>query len=377
MIDILLCCSIAIYIVMIGCFIVGFWKQPTIKQQEHINPVVDFSVIIPFRNEASNLPALLESITQIQYPTTKVSYWFIDDDSEDDSSEIIERFQQEHPEINISVLKNKRVSSSPKKDAIRTAIRQIKSNWIITTDADCILPTNWLQLFNQEIFLKRPRMIAAPVSYKNTASFFSYFQLLDFLSLQGTTIGSFGLKAPFMCNGANLAYQKEAFLEVQGFAGNDTIASGDDVFLLEKFIKKWPNRIHYLKSRAVVIYTFPVATFSELISQRMRWASKSAKYSLARGKLVGAVVMLMNILICLLPLLLLFTSVSWQLIVLILVLKFLVDSLLLAQTFRFTGQKIRFLYFIISAFLYPFFTVFVFLSSLFTSYTWKNRAFKM
>ena len=376
MIDIILSCIIAVYIVMISSFVFGFWKQPTITQQ-HVNPVVDFSVIIPYRNEAARLPVLLASITQLHYPTAKVTFWFIDDDSEDNSSEVIQKFNEQHPEIQISVLKNKRVSSSPKKDAIRTAIKQIKSNWIITTDADCVFPPNWLQLFNQEIFLKRPRMIAAPVTYANTTSFFNYFQLLDFLSLQGTTIGSYGLRIPFMCNGANLAYQKEAFLEVQGFAGNDTIASGDDVFLLEKFIKKWPNRVQYLKSKDAIITTFPVNSFQELIAQRVRWASKSSNYSLVRGKFVGIVVMLMNILFCILPFLHFFTNVSTHLIVFVLFSKFIVDGILLFQTFKFTEQKFKFLHFIISTILYPFFTVFIFLKSLFKSYTWKNRAFKM
>ncbi|WP_298418714.1 glycosyltransferase [uncultured Kordia sp.] len=374
MIDILLCAVIAVYVVMISSFVFGFWKQPTIKQQ-HINPVVDFSVIIPFRNEALHLPALLNSITELKYPETKVSFWFIDDDSEDNSTEIIQQFSEQHPTISITVLQNNRVSNSPKKDAIRTAVREIKSNWIITTDADCMLPSNWLQLFNQEIFLKRPRMIAAPVTYTNTTSFFTYFQLLDFLSLQGATIGSYGLRIPFMCNGANLAYQKEAFLEVQGFAGNDTIASGDDVFLLEKFIKKWPNRVHFLKSKEAIISTFPVNSFQELIGQRVRWASKSANYNLIRGKLVGIIVMLMNVLFCLLPILLLFTAISWKLIIAMIFLKFIIDSILLFQTFQFTEQKFHFLHFTMSTILYPFFIVFVLFKSLFKSYTWKNRVF--
>jgi hypothetical protein len=54
------------------------------------------------------------------------------------------------------------------------------------------------------------------------------------LSLQGATIGSFGIGKGFMCNGANLAYKKSLFQELNGFQGNDTIASGDDVFLLQK-----------------------------------------------------------------------------------------------------------------------------------------------
>lgn len=376
MMDIIVGFISAVYIIMIVFFVFGFWKQPAVQQQ-NINPVVEFSVIIPFRNEAKHLAALLASILRLKYPKDKVSFWFIDDESDDESYKIIEQFSIQHPTHSISILQNKRVSNSPKKDAIRTAIQEITSNWIITTDADCILPPNWLQLFNQEIFLKRPRMIAAPVSYDNITSFFSYFQLLDFLSLQGTTIGSYGLQLPLMCNGANLAYQKEAFLEVQGFAGNDTIASGDDIFLLEKFIKKWPNRIQYIKSKEAIIHTFPVQSVQDLIAQRIRWASKSAQYSLTRAKIVGSIVIVMNMLFCLLPILLFFTAIPWQFIAFVLLSKIIVDGILLVQTLQFTSQKFRFGYFILSTVLHPFFIVLIFFKSLSASYTWKNREFKM
>lgn len=365
---------LAVYVALILSLSYGFWKLPTVKQQK-IPHETAFSVIIPFRDESLRLPNLLASIKNIDYPTDKISFWFVDDASEDDSCEIIEKFSKENSAINIKVLKNKRVSNSPKKDAIRTAITQLTSDWIVTTDADCVIPPKWLQLFNQEIILKRPKMIAAPVTYKEEASFFSYFQLLDFLSLQGTTIGSFGLEIPFMCNGANLAYKKKAFLAVQGFAGNDTIASGDDVFLLEKFAQKWPKKILYLKSKEALITTVAVDTNKELIAQRTRWASKSANYSLLTGKLIGILVILMNFVFCISPVLL-FAGISWKFIVLLLITKIGIDSLLLFQTLQFTQQKFRTLQLLFSAILYPFFTIFIFFTSLFSSYTWKNRTFK-
>ncbi|EDP98173.1 glycosyltransferase [Kordia algicida OT-1] len=368
------CAVLTCYVLLILSLMYGFWKLPKIKQQ-HIASTVDFSVIIPFRNEATHLPKLLQSIAHLKYPIPKMTFWFVDDASEDDSCKIIEQFRKEHSTFNIYILQNKRVSNSPKKDAITTAISQIQSDWIITTDADCMLPMNWLAFFNQEIAIKQPKMIAAPVTYQKTTSFFSYFQLLDFLSLQGTTMGSFGLQLPFMCNGANLAYQKEAFLEVHGFSGNDTIASGDDVFLLEKFIQKWPKKVVYLKTKSALVHTYAVNTFKELVSQRMRWASKSANYTLLRGKLIGVLVLLMNLLFCILPCLV-FTSVSWKFLLCVAVLKILIDSFLLAQTLHFTQQKFKFFYFLFSTLLYPFFTIFIFLKSLVSTYTWKNRVFK-
>jgi len=362
------------YALLILSLVYGFWKLPNTKQ-ESVETKTDFSVIIPFRNEAKHLPKLLASIAHLNYPRLKISFWFVDDASEDASCEIIDKFCKENPTFIVHILENKRVSNSPKKDAISTAISHIQSDWIITTDADCILPTNWLTFINQKIVLEQPKMIAAPVSYVEETSFFSYFQLLDFLSLQGTTIGSFGLRLPFMCNGANLAYQKEAFLAVQGFSGNDTIASGDDVFLLEKFIQKWPKKVRYLKSKSALVQTYAVDNFQELMSQRIRWASKSANYNLLRGKLIGVLVILMNLLFCILPVFLL-TTISWKFIALVAISKIVIDSVLLVQTLRFTKQKFKFLHFAFSAILYPFFTIFIFIKSLTSSYTWKKRAFK-
>ena len=371
----ILCCIGIVYSFLILSLVYGFWKLPTIELKLS-KTFTNFSVIIPFRDESKRLPMLLASIKALNYPSIHVSFWFVDDASEDDSHQIIETFQKENPSITIKILKNIRTSNSPKKDSIRTAISQLQSDWIITTDADCILQPNWLHLFNQEIILKQPKMIAAPVTYKDESSFFNYFQLLDFLSLQGTTLGSFGLRIPFMCNGANLAYQKKAFLDVQGFAGNDAIASGDDVFLLEKFVQKWPKEISYLKSKEALVETFSVATFQDLISQRVRWASKSANYSLLTGKLIGIVVLLMNLMCCLLPFFFVFSSISWQLMVLLFASKIIIDGILLFQTLQFTQQKFKILYVLPSEILYPFFTVFVFLKSFFSSYTWKNREFK-
>lgn len=45
-----------------------------------------------------------------------------------------------------------------------------------------------------------------------------------------------------MCNGANLAYERKAFNEVNGFAGVDHIASGDDMLLMHKIGKQYPER---------------------------------------------------------------------------------------------------------------------------------------
>src|ERR1700741_4803978 len=102
---------------------------------------------------------------------------------------------------------------------------------------------------------------------------------MDFLVLQGITGASVTKKIHSMCNGANLAYEKKIFYEVNGFAGIDHIASGDDMLLMHKIAKIYPGRIGYLKSTEAIVNTQPMATWPDFFNQRIRWASKATHYN--------------------------------------------------------------------------------------------------
>lgn len=347
-----------------------------------------FSIVIPFRNEAENLPQLLKSLNTLNYPKLLFEVILVDDDdSDDDSVEIINKVLDTIPinpdsyrdgitRTDIALIKNKRTSNSPKKDAIVTAIQHAKYDWIITTDADCVLPKFWLDSFDAFIQYKKPVCIVAPVTYSEENTFLSRFQLLDLFSLQGATIGGFGINKPFLCNGANFAYTKSVFNDVNGFKGNMSISSGDDIFLLEKIVKNHPKSVHYLKCEKAIVATKPQATWQELIQQRIRWAAKTSAYNNWFGKLVGISVLLMNLAIVLLPLLSVMGFFNIKIWVYLLVIKLNIDFLLLYKTSAFFNQRRAFRSFLTSFFVYPLFSVYVGALSLFKGYTWKDRSFK-
>ena len=147
---------------------------------------------------------------------------------------------------------------------LRTAIIQSKYDWIITTDADCELPEKWLNTYDAYIQQQDNVLIAGPVKYQNPKTFLDHFQNLDFMSLIGSTIGSFGTEKPFMANGANLAYKKTFFYQLNGFEDDANIASGDDVFLLQKAMQQFPNKVHYLKSEDFIVSTKPLNNWKSL-----------------------------------------------------------------------------------------------------------------
>lgn len=306
----------------------------------------------------------------MNYPTGLFEVILVDDESTD-------KFQNINSKFQVSIIDNIRVSNSPKKDAISTAIPLVKTDWVITTDADCVVPENWLLSLDNYIQTHQVALIAGAVTYDCNNSFLHHFQQLDLASLQGATIGSFGLRKAFMCNGANLAYTKSLFEELNGFEGNNTIASGDDVFLLQKAMQSQnfgTEKAHYLKSENTIVATKPLDNWKSLFYQRVRWASKTGSYQSNFGKLLGLLVVAGNLISVLsyglwvmgfIPLLYLF---------LLFFLKFIVDSILIYRTNQFlTKNKIRYL--VLSSLLYPFFSVSVALYSLFGKYEWKGRRF--
>jgi len=382
MLSIIAILTIIAYLIIIGLLTYGFDKIEDFKLQD-IPSKTKFSIVIPFRNEAENLPKLLDSITTLNYPKSLFEIILVNDDSNDTSVSIIEKsietkslVKGSSKIVHIKIIGNKRISNSPKKDAIASAIKIAKFNWIITTDADCILPQYWLDTFDECIQTQQPNCIVAPVTYHGKTSFFNRFQTLDFLSLQGATIGGFGVKNPFMCNGANFAYRKSEFEYVNGFEGNDTIASGDDVFLLEKFITHDAKKVYYLKSTKSIVTTNPAKTLQELFQQRLRWASKTNNYNQWFAKLVGLVVLLGNLICIGLAPAVYFNFIDMKIALALFVIKFSIDFLLLFKTSRFFKQENLLLSYVFSSFIYPVFSVSIAVLSLFKSYNWKGRTFK-
>jgi len=355
-----------IYVLTISWLIYGFTK---INQFEYIGlpPKNCFSIIVPFRNEAENLPVLLESFSKLNYPTDLFEVILVDDASD-------VRLKIADYKFQITTLNNIRVSNSPKKDAIATAMQIVKTDWVITTDADCVVPENWLLALDNFIQLHHVSMIAGAVTYDCNNSFLHHFQQLDLASLQGATIGSFGIQKGFMCNGANFAYTKSFFQELKGFEGNNAIASGDDVFLLQKALTQFPEKVAYLKSKNTIVTTKPADDWKSLFYQRVRWASKTTSYQSLFGKRLGLIVFLMNFgfVFCFLQTIL--GMLPYFFIGLLFLIKFGIDNVLIKQTNQFlTKHKIRYL--LLSSLWYPFFSTAVALYSLFGKYEWKGRRF--
>ena len=367
---IILSIYLCLYIVYIARQIMGFGQVAEFTETANA-PTTTFSIIVPFRNEEKNLPILLESIVKLQYPIKLFEVILIDDGSSDHGQSVVYRWRMQNGSLHVTLLENIRRSGSPKKDAISRAIPIATGDWIVTTDADCRLPVGWLATLDAHIKDSATRMVAGPVGYFKSCGILGMFQNDDLLAMQGSTIGGFGIGKPFMCNGANFAYEKKLFHELGGFSGNADKPGGDDVFMLHKAIEK-NQKVTYMKSREAVVLTHAETSWSTLFWQRVRWASKASTYRNEFAEDVSLAVLAGNAAIVIVGILAAVQKVDWLFFAGVFSLKFLPDWILMIRTNRFLRRQ-KIVFPVLSAVIYPVFNLCVAVFAVRGRFLWKGR----
>ncbi|MCW4007349.1 MAG: glycosyltransferase [Candidatus Bathyarchaeota archaeon] len=108
-----------------------------IEVTEDFEPEV--SILIPAHNEEANIEPKLENIRNVYYPMEKMEIIVVDDASEDNTVNNVERFRLRHPDLNIKLLKQN--PRAGKATALNKALQLSTKPIVIVSDAD----TRWPQ----------------------------------------------------------------------------------------------------------------------------------------------------------------------------------------------------------------------------------------
>jgi cellulose synthase/poly-beta-1,6-N-acetylglucosamine synthase-like glycosyltransferase len=365
------------YFVIITTFSFGWFSLRRFKKASP-EPKTRVSILVPARNEEIVIEKLLSNLCHQNYPKHLFEIIVIDDHSNDNTARVVNTFISGHKDFSIRLLRMKGETQTKayKKKAIRTAIEKSSGNLIITTDADCLPDKNWIGTIVSLYETKQPKMIVGPVSFHKEESFFQKIQSLEFLSLIAMTAGAIKTGHPIMCNGANLAYEKQAFFDVGGF-GIDRFSSGDDVFLLQRIRKYFgSNSVWFLKSKDAFVYTEALRTLKEFFDQRIRWASKNKGYDL-KILVISFTVYMMNLLLLAAIIISLFhpgfrKPTAW-----IFAIKYIIDLPVLIGIVSFAKKMKLFIYSVPLIIIYPVYIILAGALGIVSSYNWKGRKLKI
>ncbi len=368
---------IAGYLLLLYTYTHWFQKLKSFKLSA-ARPLTSFTVVIPARNEALNIGNCLQSIFNGSYPEALFEVIVVDDYSDDGTPSVVAAWTLRHPNVRGVALKDyvQNPLNAYKKKAIEIAVAESKHDWIVTTDADCVLPPEWLHYYDNFIQLNDACFVGAPVLFKSGKGFLSIFQQLDFITLQGITAASVSAGFHSMCNGANLAYRKDVFQAVGGFAGIDAVASGDDMLLMHKISTAYPGKTGYLFSRNAVAETKAETSLKSFFNQRIRWASKSTFYSDKKVKNVLIFVYAVNLLLTGLFCASFFHHHLWYYFLVFLALKAAVEFIFLVFVTSFFKKRALLPYFFVLQPFHIIYTVAAGFFGLMGSYSWKGRTVK-
>ncbi len=359
------------YILLISRYISG-WNSIPEYQTENVGKSIDVSVIIVFRNEEKNLPALIMALQDQTYPLAALEIIFADDHSDDLSVDLVKQFITSGANARLIRLEKQ---DKGKKKALGIAAAEARGQLLIFTDADCLPGKDWIKTIVSFYMEEKPVLIAAPVIIKPVFSFFERFQSLEFFSLLACTAGSFGIHDPVMANGANLTVERDTYLESINYLQNRT-TSGDDIFLLMHLKKKYSAKLVFLKSLKASVSIRPLNSVFDFVHQRLRWTSKS-KYYRDRSLILSAVIVLLTNFWLFGCFIMSFFNGSYIFIGGGVFLgKTIIDFVILRKVLKFFRLESLLKIFVLSQFLYFLYISFIGIAGNFLPSKWKGRSVK-
>ena len=329
------------------------------------------SVIVACRNEQDNISNIIQKVKMQNFDKNRFEMIMVNDHSTDATLQILEKEAAIWHKLKVVCLNEGEVG---KKSAIEKGISFAKGDIILCTDADCSVGRNWIATIVNYFADEKIKMVSAPVLFENKKGIFQQLQSLEFLSLIGSGAAAIGRGKSIFCNGANLAYRKSVFLEVNSFDNN--IASGDDVFLMHQIKQKYANGIAFAKQKEAIVKTSSQPNISAFINQRKRWAAKSGSYKDWDTIVISILVFLMNISITTLLVLSLFNMQWLEVFLTLFLVKYIADYLFLLPVLKFFRKRNLAFWILPFEIFYCFYIVLIVILSFTNSFEWKGRIHK-
>jgi len=235
------------------------------------------SVVIPMRNEQAFIKNTLDSVSAQKY----AGEWqviIVNDRSTDSSPEIVRDFCQTHPNFSlIDIPQNAPQIASPKKRALHAGFLAAKGEFLLTADADCSPPPNWLNSMAL-CFANGASVVQGSKMNTGGKNFLHAYQKLETLGFTLIEAAGYNRNKPLVASAASLGYSKSLFFKCGGFEGLYNIASGDDDMLVHRMAKIEGTTFAYNWDSSAMMPTAPVNSWKVLLQQRARWGSNGAKY---------------------------------------------------------------------------------------------------
>lgn len=235
------------------------------------------SILVAARNEAAALPACLEALLAVDYPSALLEVIVVDDHSEDATAAIAAAHARADARLRLVALRA-RADGQGKPAALAAGLRAARGTVVLTTDADCRVPRGWVAAMVAA--LDGADLAAGPVALAPTRSPGDALQALEFCGLIAVGAGLVAWGRPLLSNGANLAWRRPQALDFARCQGR---------FDGEAYMRALAHaggRVVFCDRPEALVLTPPAPGLGAFVRQRWRWARRGAAFRGGGARLV-------------------------------------------------------------------------------------------
>lgn len=241
--------------------------MPVTDPDGRVRAHLPVSILIAARNEETTILNCLRAITQLDYPSSPVEVLIGNDQSTDQTGQVVADFIADKPIFRLINTLEAEVGLAGKANVLNQLAQQAKGQLLFFTDADTQVPPNWLiELLGQ--FTGRVGIVTG-ITLPEGPRLFHKLQTIDWLYNLTLThvVSSMGI--PVTAMGNNMAVSRTAYEAVGGYASLP-FSVVEDYALFRAIVSKGYG-FQNLLDEQVLARTKPVDTLRALLHQRKRW----------------------------------------------------------------------------------------------------------
>ncbi len=253
------------------------WKNHSIRLENDL-PLV--SVLVAVRNEEKDLPRLLKSLSALDYPQEKLEILVADDQSTDQTNDLIRTWVNEIPFKKIvSILPEQThlFHRNGKANALAILAKQASGDFFFFTDADCEVPCSWIRAgvgcFKEGVG------IVIGMTHVRGQGLFEQLQAVDWWNTLGIVKVVTDLNFATTGLGNNMAISQKAYKQSGGFEGVPFSLTED--LEISRAVRNAGFLLIQEVSPQILVGTKAEASWNDLFRQRKRWMN--GVMSLSKG----------------------------------------------------------------------------------------------
>lgn len=234
------------------------------------------SVIVAARDEEVLLPLCLEALAKQDYQGP-YEVIVVDDRSHDHTWQVITAKAATWTGLKGVQAAAELQFKCPKKSALAQGIAASSGAILLFTDADCRPPVDWVASMVAH-FAPGVGLVAGYARPEPVKGLLRKLLAVDNIGVGALGAGSFAMGRPLSCTGRNLAYRRQVYDELGGFAQIGHLIGGDDVYFMRLLAATGDWEMVFNREVVVLSDSSPAVDIGKIVQQKLRHAAKGGHY---------------------------------------------------------------------------------------------------